>query len=236
MGTPGQLRRVEDRLIKDLEETTIPFWRLGEKYGVSKQAIFLFIDRKGIRRPKREHTEKCSICQGLIKIAKKPHSDFITSQTIKKQLGLGKANFPYHIAILRKKGLISQKFGRLRSRRVERAYQIYFKKRLPVRTIGGQVGLKNFHSILKQHKDLGWDVPDPLFTYDGTERRKRFKGDQKEEKGVALWKAARNYQKGWFVPMTIIQTLGILEILYILIFQKDRNPTINQTERSKDGT
>jgi hypothetical protein len=42
MGTRGQLRRVEDRLIKDLEETTIPFWRLGKKYGVSKQAIFAF--------------------------------------------------------------------------------------------------------------------------------------------------------------------------------------------------
>ena len=42
-------------------------------------------------------------------------------------------------------------------------------------------------------------------------------------KGVALWKAARNYQKGWYVAMLIIQTLGILEILYILIFQKNRN-------------
>jgi hypothetical protein len=189
MGTPGQLRRVEDRLTKDLEETTVPLWRLGEKYGVSKQAIFGFIDRKGIRRPKREHTEKCSICQGLIKIAKKPHSDFITSQTIKKQLGLGKAKFFYHIGILRKKGLISQKFGRLRSRRLEWAYQIYFKKRLPVRTIGRQVGLKNFSSILKQHKALGWDVPDALFTYDGNERRKRLKGIRRMKKGVAMEKS-----------------------------------------------
>jgi len=43
-------------------------------------------------------------------------------------------------------------------------------------------------------------------------------------KGVALWKAARNYQKVWFVAMLILQTLGILEILYILFFQKDKNP------------
>ena len=43
-------------------------------------------------------------------------------------------------------------------------------------------------------------------------------------KGVALWKAARNYQKGWYVAMLVIQTLGILEIVYLLIFQKDRNP------------
>ena len=43
-------------------------------------------------------------------------------------------------------------------------------------------------------------------------------------KGVALWKAARNCQKVWFVAMLILQTLGILEILYILFFQRDKNP------------
>ncbi|NWG03641.1 MAG: hypothetical protein HXY44_12390 [Syntrophaceae bacterium] len=42
-------------------------------------------------------------------------------------------------------------------------------------------------------------------------------------KGVALWKAGRNYQKVWFIAMLIFQTLGILEILYILFFQKDKN-------------
>ncbi|MGD0919936.1 MAG: hypothetical protein ABSB22_26150 [Thermodesulfobacteriota bacterium] len=183
MGTSGQLRRVEDRLTKDLEQTTTPIVRLGKKYGVSKQAIFAFIHRKGIKRPNREHTEKCSICQGLIRIAQKPQSEFISSHTIKKQLGLEKGNFLYHIGILRKKGLISQKFGRLYSIKLERAYQIYFKKRLPVSTIGRQVGVKNLHSILKRHKALGWDVPDPLFTYDGNERRKRLKRIRRMKKG-----------------------------------------------------
>jgi hypothetical protein len=136
METWGQLRKVENRLIKDLEETTISFLRLGKKYRVGKQAIFRFCKRRGIHRPKREHTEKCSICQGLIRIAKKFHSDFIFSHTIKKQLGLGWGDFFYHIRILRKKGLISQRFGRLRSKKAERAYQIYFKKRLPIRAIG----------------------------------------------------------------------------------------------------
>jgi hypothetical protein len=172
MGTAGQLKRAEDRLIKDLEETTIPFWRLGKKYGVSKQAIFGFCNRRGIKRPKREYTEKCSICQRLIGIAKKPHSDFISSQTIKKQLGLiGSLRFRYHIGILRRKGLISEKFGRLRSKKAELAYQIYFKKRLPVSAIGRRVGLKNFYSVIKRHKVLGWDVPVPLFTYDENGRR-----------------------------------------------------------------
>jgi len=42
-------------------------------------------------------------------------------------------------------------------------------------------------------------------------------------KGVALWKAARNHQKVWFAAMLIIQTLGVLEILYIFFFQRDKN-------------
>ena len=116
MAVRGQLRSVEDQLIKDLEETNQSFATLGKKYGVSRQAIFGFVHGKGIKRPKREHAEKCSICQGLIRIAKKPHSDFISSQTIKKKLGLGKVDLRYHIGILRKKGLISQKFGGLHSR------------------------------------------------------------------------------------------------------------------------
>ncbi len=45
-------------------------------------------------------------------------------------------------------------------------------------------------------------------------------------KGMALWKVARNNQRGWFVLMLIIQTLGILEILYLLRFQKNRNPRL----------
>ena len=42
-------------------------------------------------------------------------------------------------------------------------------------------------------------------------------------KGVALWKAGRNYQKIWFVVLYISQTLGALEIIYIIFFQKDKN-------------
>ena len=171
MGTSGQLRRVEDRLKKDLETTTIPFLSLGKKYGVTKQAISLFVHRKGITRPKRDHIEKCLICQGLIRMGKKPYSDFMCSQTIKEKLRIKTPTWSYHLRILRKKGLISQKFGRLHSKRSELAYQIYFKKRLPVTTIGRQVGLKNFHSVIERHRVLGWDVPAPLFEYDGNDRR-----------------------------------------------------------------
>lgn len=39
-------------------------------------------------------------------------------------------------------------------------------------------------------------------------------------KGLALWQAARNGHKGWFVALLLINTLGILEILYIYVFGK----------------
>lgn len=39
-------------------------------------------------------------------------------------------------------------------------------------------------------------------------------------KGLALWKAAKRNERGWFIALLIINTLGILEILYIYIFSK----------------
>ena len=38
-------------------------------------------------------------------------------------------------------------------------------------------------------------------------------------KAMALWKAARNNQRGWFVAILLINSLGILPILYIQFFQ-----------------
>jgi hypothetical protein len=39
-------------------------------------------------------------------------------------------------------------------------------------------------------------------------------------KGIALWKAARNSHTAWFIVMLIVNTAGILEIIYILGFSK----------------
>lgn len=39
-------------------------------------------------------------------------------------------------------------------------------------------------------------------------------------KGVALWKAARNTQKVWFVVLLIVNSIGILPAIYLLFFQK----------------
>ena len=39
-------------------------------------------------------------------------------------------------------------------------------------------------------------------------------------KGMALWKSARQGDKIWFVILLFVNTLGILEILYIYVFSK----------------
>ena len=39
-------------------------------------------------------------------------------------------------------------------------------------------------------------------------------------KGFALWKSARKTHKIWFIVLLVINTIGILEILYIFIFSK----------------
>lgn len=39
-------------------------------------------------------------------------------------------------------------------------------------------------------------------------------------KGVALWKAVKNNSKWWFVIILVVNTLGILEILYIFYFSR----------------
>lgn len=41
-------------------------------------------------------------------------------------------------------------------------------------------------------------------------------------KSIALWKAARNSEKYWFVALLILNTAGILPILYIYLFQKGK--------------
>lgn len=35
-------------------------------------------------------------------------------------------------------------------------------------------------------------------------------------KGMALWRAARNQSKGWFIVFLFINTIGILPLIYLL--------------------
>ncbi len=41
-------------------------------------------------------------------------------------------------------------------------------------------------------------------------------------KGWALWRSARAGQKGWYAAMLILNTVGILEIIYIIITNKPK--------------
>jgi len=41
-------------------------------------------------------------------------------------------------------------------------------------------------------------------------------------KGVVLWKTARNNQKYWFTAMLIVNSLGLLPLLYLFFFQKKK--------------
>jgi hypothetical protein len=45
-------------------------------------------------------------------------------------------------------------------------------------------------------------------------------------KGYALWHAARGNQRGWFIALLIINTLGILEIIYLIWFRTSSSDTV----------
>ncbi|MFA5000504.1 MAG: DUF5652 family protein [Patescibacteria group bacterium] len=41
-------------------------------------------------------------------------------------------------------------------------------------------------------------------------------------KGVALWKAARRKEKGWFIALLVVNTMALLEIIYIFAVARDK--------------
>lgn len=43
-------------------------------------------------------------------------------------------------------------------------------------------------------------------------------------KGLALWHAARNTQKAWYVVLFLVNTAGILEIIYLAFFRPKAEP------------
>lgn len=52
-------------------------------------------------------------------------------------------------------------------------------------------------------------------------------------KGVALWKSARHSHKKWFIALLIINTAGILDILYVFFFSKKKEREIQSTDSSE---
>ena len=55
-------------------------------------------------------------------------------------------------------------------------------------------------------------------------------------KAIALWMSARNNDKAWFIVMLILNTAGILEIIYIFaVAMKKKNAKKSLKEEIKSG-
>jgi DNA-binding transcriptional regulator YhcF (GntR family) len=135
MGRWGILQGKKDNLVKDLKETTLSFEKLGERYGVSRQAIHGFCRTQDIKRPlnhRGHQTGECRLCQKLIQISKKPQSEFISVHTIVNETEESKAKYLYHLQRLRDKGLVDEKFGRLlsKNRIADEVFKEIFPKKL----------------------------------------------------------------------------------------------------------
>lgn len=49
-------------------------------------------------------------------------------------------------------------------------------------------------------------------------------------KGLALWRAAMLKKQGWFVALLIVNTLGIFEIIFLLVTNKQVKTTTTSYE------
>jgi hypothetical protein len=44
-------------------------------------------------------------------------------------------------------------------------------------------------------------------------------------RGIALWRAARNEQIAWFIVLLVVNSVGILPIIYLLIYRRSSGDT-----------
>jgi hypothetical protein len=47
-------------------------------------------------------------------------------------------------------------------------------------------------------------------------------------KGISLWKSAQNKHRNWFIAILVINSFGILEIVYIFYFSKSKTKEISK--------
>lgn len=47
-------------------------------------------------------------------------------------------------------------------------------------------------------------------------------------KGLALWQAARRSERGWFIALLIVNSLGILELIYIFFIANHKEETLGK--------
>jgi len=57
-------------------------------------------------------------------------------------------------------------------------------------------------------------------------------------KGISLWKSGRNNQLVWFIALLLVNSIGVLPIIYLLWFQKkevsETGRTVNPTRSKKE--
>lgn len=54
-------------------------------------------------------------------------------------------------------------------------------------------------------------------------------------KGFALWKSARRGESLWFIILLLVNTAGILDIMYLFIFSNKRKVIIEEKEASNQS-
>ena len=55
-------------------------------------------------------------------------------------------------------------------------------------------------------------------------------------KGFALWYAARGSQKAWYIVLLVINTAGILEIIYLIWFRPHDTNTLPPSTPAQDSS
>lgn len=50
-------------------------------------------------------------------------------------------------------------------------------------------------------------------------------------KGFALWKSARRGESLWFIVLLLVNTAGILDIMYLFIFSNKRKVIIEENKK-----
>lgn len=50
--------------------------------------------------------------------------------------------------------------------------------------------------------------------------------------GIALWKSARNGDRYWFLALLLIHSAGILDILYLFVFAKNKLVLVSEPIKS----
>lgn len=55
-------------------------------------------------------------------------------------------------------------------------------------------------------------------------------------KGLALWHSAKEGRKGWFIALLIVNSLGILPIIYLIWFRQKKEEVDSETDDVDEET